>query len=116
MAIDTAQKRFSMMNFVSFSAIHLYTLPQADGSIDVDDRRYLLDLYSGLALQATLLPEYFDIKGSYVTTLDMKGSYVTTVDFKGSSVTDKEVNGSYDDTVDVLGNYEPELEIKGKRR
>ena len=46
MAVDTRQKRFSMINMGSISTD---LLPQADGTIDADDRRMFLDLYSGLA-------------------------------------------------------------------
>ena len=47
MAVDTAEKRFSMMNFGDGTTIHL--LPEPDGSIDLDDRQHLLDCYSGVA-------------------------------------------------------------------
>ena len=50
MAVDTREKRFSMMNFVSGSAIHLVTLFEADGGVNLDDRQHLLDLYSGIPL------------------------------------------------------------------
>jgi hypothetical protein len=48
MAIDTRQKRFSMMSFGS--PIRFYALNEADGSVDADDRSHLLNLYSGIAL------------------------------------------------------------------
>lgn len=48
MAVDTAEQRFSMMNFGDGATIHL--LPEPDGSVDLDDRQHLLDLYSGIAL------------------------------------------------------------------
>jgi len=43
MAIDTRQKRFSMMSFGS--PIHFMPLFEADGSVDLDDRLHLLNLY-----------------------------------------------------------------------
>ncbi len=45
MAVDTREKRFSMLNFGDGTTIH--TLPEADGAIDLDDRQHLLDCYSG---------------------------------------------------------------------
>lgn len=47
MAIDTAQKRFSMLNFSWVPGVMLF---QADGSVDADDRSHLLHLYSGITL------------------------------------------------------------------
>jgi len=46
MAIDTRQKRFSMLGFDQFDEV----LFQADGAVDADDRAHLLGLYSGIAL------------------------------------------------------------------
>lgn len=46
MAIDTRQKRFSMMNFGEGDQV----LFEADGSVDADDRAHLLGFYSGIAL------------------------------------------------------------------
>lgn len=50
MAVDTAEKRYSMINFGDGTNIHL--LPEVDGGIEADDRAHLLDLYSGIALAA----------------------------------------------------------------
>ncbi len=47
MAIDTKNKRFSMLNFGDGTSIHL--LPNPDGSIESGDRQHLLDCYSGIA-------------------------------------------------------------------
>lgn len=44
MAIDTVEKRFSMLNFGDGTTLHL--LPEVDGSVDTDDRKHLLDLYA----------------------------------------------------------------------
>ncbi len=46
MAIDTRQKRFSMLNFGSGS--HLRVLFEADGTVSKDDRQHLLGCYSGV--------------------------------------------------------------------
>ncbi len=53
MAIDTAEKRFSMLNFGSTGTVHLLFEP--DGAVDADDRAHLLDLYSGIALGAPVV-------------------------------------------------------------
>lgn len=45
MAVDTRQKRMSMLNFGDGTNIHV--LFEADGTVDADDRMHLLDLYSG---------------------------------------------------------------------
>jgi len=44
-AIDSKEKRLSMLNF---GLPWWTTLPEADGAIDADDRRHLLGLYSGV--------------------------------------------------------------------
>jgi len=46
MAVDTKEKRLSMMNFATGGDI---TLPEADGAIDNDDKQHLLECYSGIA-------------------------------------------------------------------
>ena len=46
MAIDTRQKRFSMLNH---SWVPYVALFEADSSVDADDRGHLLNLYSGNA-------------------------------------------------------------------
>ena len=53
MAVDTAEKRFSMLNFGDGTTIHL--LPEPDGAIDLDDRQHLLDCYSGIAFGAPVV-------------------------------------------------------------
>lgn len=50
MAIDTAEKLYSMMNFVSGPGVCTVPMFEPDGSIDDDDRFHLLNLYSGIAL------------------------------------------------------------------
>ncbi len=49
MAVDTAQKRFSMLNFGWVPGVMLF---EADGAVDADDRSHLLHLYSGITLDA----------------------------------------------------------------
>lgn len=46
MAVDTREKRMSMMNFGD--GTHLQTTFEADGTVDLDDRQHLLDCYSGI--------------------------------------------------------------------
>lgn len=50
MAVDTREKRFSMLNFGDGN--HLYATFEADGAVDLDDRQHLLDCYSGIAFAA----------------------------------------------------------------
>ena len=45
MAVDTAAKRFSMLNFGT--GVHVHLTFQSDGTVDADDRMQLLDLYNG---------------------------------------------------------------------
>ena len=54
MAIDTRQKRMSMLNFGSGN--HLDVTFEADGSVDLDDRQHLLDCYSGIAFGSATPP------------------------------------------------------------
>lgn len=51
MAIDTAAKRFSMMNM----GAHHRILIIPDGTISAPDRAHLLGLYSGIALAAPVV-------------------------------------------------------------
>jgi len=46
MAVDTRQKRFSMISFGS--AIRFLPMFEADGTVDQDDRQHLLNCYSGI--------------------------------------------------------------------
>ena len=48
MAIDSREKRMSMLNFGDGTTLHV--LFEADGTVDLDDRQHLFDLYSGIAL------------------------------------------------------------------
>ncbi len=50
MAVDTTEKRMSMLNFGGNGVVFL--LPETDGSIDADDRFHLMDLYSGITPDA----------------------------------------------------------------
>ena len=51
MALDTRQKRFSMLALASGAdGCSLHSLFEADGTIAADDRARMLDLYSGIAL------------------------------------------------------------------
>ena len=52
MAVDTREKRFSMMNFGDGS--HIHATFEADGSVDLDDRQHLLDCYSGIAFAGAI--------------------------------------------------------------
>ena len=54
MAIDTRQKRFSIMNFVARGAQGPTAVPlfEPDGAIDLDDRQHMLGFYSGIAFGA----------------------------------------------------------------
>ena len=49
MAVDSAAKRFSMLNFGDGTTIHL--LFEVDGAVDLDDRQHLLDCYVGIAFE-----------------------------------------------------------------
>ena len=49
MPVDTAEKRFSMLNFGDGTNVHL--LFQVDGAVDLDDRQHLLDCYSGILFE-----------------------------------------------------------------
>lgn len=51
MAIDTREKRFSMLNFGD--GAHIHATFEADGTVDLDDRQHLLDCYSGIAFAST---------------------------------------------------------------
>lgn len=46
MAVDTRQKRMSMIAFGD--GVILHTLFEADGTVSLDDRQHLLGCYSGI--------------------------------------------------------------------
>ena len=50
MAIDTAAKQMSMLNFWDGNNIHVLPIP--DGAYSAPDQQHLLDLYSGIAFDA----------------------------------------------------------------
>ena len=54
MAVDTRQKRFSMMS--TRGPLTFHPLFEADGSVDLDDRQHLLNKYSGIAFGAPPAP------------------------------------------------------------
>ena len=54
MAIDTREKRFSMLNFGDGN--HFHATFEADGTVDLDDRQHLLDCYSGIAFAVAVPP------------------------------------------------------------
>ena len=56
MAVDTAAKRFSMMNFVCGPGVHLVPMWEPDGAVDTDDRVHGLDLYGGITLDTPVTP------------------------------------------------------------
>jgi hypothetical protein len=47
MAIDSREKRFSMLNFSFPVPVALFA---ADGTVDADDRAHTLNLYAGITL------------------------------------------------------------------
>lgn len=49
MAVDTKEKRLSMINTIGVGIIHI--LPEPDDSIDQGDRQHLLDRYSGVLFE-----------------------------------------------------------------
>ena len=59
MAVDTREKRFSMLNFGD--GTHVHVTFEADGAVDLDDRQHLLDCYSGIAFGAPPGPPGFTI-------------------------------------------------------
>ncbi len=54
MAVDTREKRFSMMSLGDSTGITMF---EADGAVDADDRAHLLGMYSGIAKDAPVAPD-----------------------------------------------------------
>lgn len=63
MAIDTREKRFSMLNFGDGN--HWHATFEADSSVDLDDKQHLLDCYSGIAFASTAVGQPFYVRDSY---------------------------------------------------
>lgn len=76
MAIDTASKRFSMMNFGTQPISPLF-IP--DGSVDEGDRLHLLTLYSGISLSAVTPPVFT----GQLSDLDITANSEKTIDYSG---------------------------------
>lgn len=61
MAVDTREKRFSMLAMGSgLDGCGIHTLFEADGTVDNDDRQHLLDCYSGIAFSGAAPPSAAD--------------------------------------------------------
>lgn len=78
MAIDTAEKRFSMMGFAS--PIRKYIVP--DGAVDADARSTFLNLYSGITLTASISPwtEQADETTSWSVQADSSTTWTVQTD------------------------------------
>jgi hypothetical protein len=84
MAIDTAQKRFSMLNMFSAGpGVHL--LFQPDSSVDLDDRQSLLDCYSGIAFGPSALAADPDLSvtGVVMNLLSLRGNVMNQLNVAG---------------------------------
>ncbi len=87
MAVDTRQKRMSMLNFAEGSTTHV--LFEADGTVDLDDMQHLLDCYSGIAFNSTVVGVPI---GDPITTMVHDGRNKVTMDHDGrNKVTTKGV-------------------------
>ena len=62
MAIDTRQKRFSMLHFSWIPGVSLF---EADGTVDADDKYHLLHLYSGITLSGAPTETLLDYMRGY---------------------------------------------------
>jgi hypothetical protein len=91
MAVDTARKRRSMMQFGEFSVTH--QLPLAEGAIDKQDRLLLLSLIE-LGVGATI---YGDVTiasmGGRVFTVNMGGIVSSTPETLGGIVSVSTIGG-----------------------
>ena len=65
MAVDTAEKRYSMMNFVGGPGICTVPMFEPDGAVDDDDRFHLLNLYSGITGSAILVLDEGMLTGGF---------------------------------------------------
>ena len=81
MAIDTAEKRFSMMGFAS--PMRKYIVP--DGAVDADARATFLDLYSGIPLAESVNP--WTVQDDETTTWSVQADSSTTWTVKTDSST-----------------------------
>ena len=55
MAVDTRQKRFSIMTMKSHGLLGItQPLFEVDGAVDLDDKQHLLGLYSGIGFASIL--------------------------------------------------------------
>lgn len=101
MAINTAEKRFSMMSFGDGSNLPL--LFQKDGTVDRDDKQHLLGCYSGLSFGIRR-------KRHNLSVTDLKLQVLTqqTSAPDGLSVTDLELL-FWGDALDAEGNLSNSL-------
>lgn len=69
MAIDTQEKRLSLLSFGRPG----FTLPVADGSLDTGDRQHFLGLYSGIDAGSGITPR--QIAGIFRIPGGVEGSF-----------------------------------------
>jgi hypothetical protein len=93
MAIDTKDRRLSMLNFGEGDAL----VPDADGSLDAEDRAFLLGLYIGITLGSAAIP----VTVSTRYALD------------GTDNTRMTLNGTNANRLGLIGTNESRLPLEG---
>ena len=86
MAVDTREKRFSMLNFGDGN--HWHATFEADSSVDLDDRQHLLDCYSGIAFGGAAPvtpPDYGVVSQGTGVTLGQSMTHMDGVGFTNVS-------------------------------
>lgn len=86
MAVDSKDKRLSMLNFGDGGVL----LPDSDGSIDVEDRAFLLGLYVGISLGAIAVGTVstrYALSGADNTRMTLDGTNDSRFELTGTSET-----------------------------
>ena len=113
MALDTAMKRFSMLNMASSVYPLLY---EPDGAVDADDRAFLLRVYGGNALSSTVISaiQTYAITGRFDTgaadlLLGLEGGYRIELQ-DGFDITLQGINS----TRLITGRFDADYPITGR--
>ena len=116
MALDTAMKRFSMLNMASSVYPLLF---EPDGSVDADDRAFLLRVYGGNALSSAVVSaiQTFAITGRFDTgatdlLLGLEGGYRLELEDGFDVVLDETNPGSL--TRGISGRFDTDTPITGR--
>lgn len=82
MAIDTATKRYSILNFGRVPTFPLFV--PSGTTVDAGDRSHLLNMYSGIALGEIVIPQTITLDGG-TENYELASNYKAVTVYRGSA-------------------------------